>query len=145
MAAYDIVVAPEAARFQFSEVRLGLAPAMISPFCIARLGVVAARRLFLTGERLSAAEALRLGLVDVVADDLDAAFGRIVQDLASGGPEALIAIKKLVADVRDLDGKEALDYTSRMIAELREGEEAQEGMAAFLAKRPAAWGPSEKS
>jgi methylglutaconyl-CoA hydratase len=141
MAACDIVVAAASTRFQFSEVRLGIVPAVISPFCIRRLGQMKAMRLFLTGEPIDAAKALEYGLVDVVAadDELDSALGRVLADLAKAGPKALVAAKELVLTVNRLDGEAALDYTADLIASLRVSDEAVEGMTAFLEKRPAAW------
>ena len=141
MAACDIVVASDAAKFQFSEVRLGLVPAMISPFCIARLGPVRARRFFLTGEPLDAATAHACGLVDIVtsSEALDSAVATVVGNLRGAGPAALVAAKKLVHDVTPLDGPAALDYTAKLIADLRVTTEAQEGMAAFLDKRKPDW------
>jgi methylglutaconyl-CoA hydratase len=141
MAACDIVVAEPRAHFQFSEVRLGLVPAVISPFCIARLGEVRARRLFLTGERIDAATAERWGLVDIVAGDggLDEATDEVLAAMRMAGPRALVAAKELVSALGRLDGGQVLDYTSSMIARLRASDEAQEGMSAFLEKRPASW------
>lgn len=141
MAACDIVVAAESTRFQFSEVRLGIVPAVISPFCIRRLGAVTAKRLFLTGEPVDARTALGYGLVDIVAADadLDAALDKVLADLGKAGPEALVAAKQLVDTVTQLEGEAALDYTADLIARLRVSDEAVEGMTAFLEKRPAAW------
>jgi methylglutaconyl-CoA hydratase len=142
MAACDIVVAVEEAFFQFSEVRLGLVPAVISPFCIRRIGASTARRLFLTGERVDAATAERIGLVDrcVPSAKLDEAVTSVLSDLLLGGPGALAEAKKLVAAVSNLPPRDVLSYTAECIARLRAGEEAQEGMRAFLEKRPASWG-----
>jgi len=149
LAACDVVVASDAAFFQFSEVRLGLVPAVISPFCIRRLGPAVAKRLFLTAERFSADVALRLGLVDVVATagDLDAAVTRVCADLLLGGPEALAAAKQLVDAVAGREPQEALADTADRIARLRASEEGQEGMSAFLEKRGPSWsrGPSRSS
>lgn len=145
MAACDIVVAAEGTRFQFSEVRLGIVPAVISPFCIRRLGVTVARRLFLTGEAIDAKTALGYGLVDIVAADveLDAAVSRVCTDLGKAGPNALIAAKALVDEVSRLGIDGALDYTADLIARLRVSDEAVEGMTAFLEKRPASWVPGK--
>jgi methylglutaconyl-CoA hydratase len=145
MAACDIVVAAEGTRFQFSEVRLGIVPAVISPFCIRRLGVTVARRLFLTGEAVDAKTALAYGLVDIVAADgeLDAAVSRVCTDLGKAGPNALIAAKALVDEVSRLGIDGALDYTADLIARLRVSDEAVEGMTAFLEKRPASWVPGK--
>jgi len=141
MAACDIVVAAESTRFQFSEVRLGIVPAVISPFCIRRLGAVVAKRLFLTGEPIDARAALGYGLVDIVAADasLDEALAKVLGDLGKAGPEALVAAKRLVDTVTQLGGEAALEYTADLIARLRVSDEAVEGMTAFLEKRPAAW------
>ena len=141
MAACDIVVASEDAFFQFSEVRLGLVPAVISPFCIRRIGASAARRLFLTGERITAAEARAIGLVDrvVASGELDRAVEEVVDSLLLGGPHALSEAKKLVSAVSNLSPKDVLSYTAECIARLRASDEAQEGMRAFLEKRPAGW------
>lgn len=145
MAACDIVVAAEGTRFQFSEVRLGIVPAVISPFCIRRLGVTVARRLFLTGEAIDARTALAYGLVDIVAADgeIDAAVSRVCSDLGKAGPNALIAAKALVDEVSRLGIDGALDYTADLIARLRVSDEAVEGMTAFLEKRPASWVPGK--
>jgi methylglutaconyl-CoA hydratase len=139
----DVVVASEAASFAFTEVRLGIIPAMISPFVIERLGPARARRLFLTGETFGAAEAAAWGLVDVVTgpDDLDGAVAAVVDRLVRGGPIALAESKRLVRDVVRADATTVADLTSRRIAALRVSEEGQEGMAAFLEKRPPRWVP----
>lgn len=141
MAACDIVIAAASTRFQFSEVRLGIVPAVISPFCIRRLGPNVARRLFLTGEAIDAQAALAYGLVDIVAPDadVDAAVAKVCGDLGKAGPNALVAAKLLVEKVSHLAPAEALDYTADLIASLRISDEALEGMTAFLEKRPAAW------
>jgi methylglutaconyl-CoA hydratase len=141
MAACDIIVAAESTRFQFSEVRLGIVPAVISPFCIRRLGPVVATRLFLTGEPVDARTALGYGLVDIVAPDaeIDAAVDKVCADLRKAGPNALVAAKELVRRVVELGEANALDYTAELIARLRVSDEALEGMTAFLEKRPASW------
>src|SRR5437870_3908240 len=125
----------------FSEVRLGIAPAMIAPFVIARVGPARARRLFCTGETFGAADALAWGLVDRVAPpaELDAAVSGVVADLAKGGPTAIAEAKKLVRDVTAADPAVVPALTCELIARLRAGEEGQEGMAAFLEKRPPRW------
>ena len=134
VAAADIALASTDAVFAFSETRLGIIPAVISPFVLARIGPGPARRYFLTGERFDAATARRIGLVDDVADDLDAAVERLLDSLLAGGPEAVRAAKRLVLDA-PLDG----DETARRIAERRASLEGQEGLRAFLEKRPPAW------
>lgn len=143
MAACDIVIAAESAFFSFSEVRLGIVPALISPFCIRRLGASVARRLFLTGEKFTAEIAARYGLVDEVAadPDLDRAVERSVGSLLRGGPLALAEAKRLVDKVSDLTLEEALPYTADTLARVRASEEAREGVSAFLEKRRARWAP----
>ncbi len=129
----DIAVAADDAVFAFSEVKLGIIPAVISPFVLARIGPGAARRYFVTGERFAAAEALRIGLVHEVATDLDAAVERVLGELLAAGPKAARAAKKLVLERPD--GPD----TARRIAEQRTTDEGQEGLRAFLEKRPPSW------
>ena len=119
--------------FAFSEVKLGIIPAVISPFALAKIGPSAARRYFVTGERFDAAEALRIGLVHEVVSDLDAALDRVLAELRSAGPRAARAAKRLVLERPD--GAE----TARRIAERRTSEEGQEGLRAFLERRPPDW------
>ncbi len=139
-ACVDIAIAAEDAVFGFSEVRLGLTPAVISPMVVARIGGANARRCFLTGERLDAATALRIGLVDEVAADLDAALERVVGAVLAGGPEAVREAKRLILEPADEE-----DLLARAAAR-RVSAESQEGLRAFLEKRPArlpdgsAWG-----
>ena len=149
--ACDFVVAGPQAFFALSEVRLGLVPGVISPFVVRRLGAARARAAFLLGGRISAADAFRQGLADVLVsasdeDDeaaaIDAAVAKLVAELVCGGPEALAACKLLVDGVAGRDPADVLDFTSQMIAERRGSAEAQEGMAAFLGKRPAPWIPA---
>jgi methylglutaconyl-CoA hydratase len=142
VACCDIVVASAQATFGTTEVRLGLIPSVIGPYVLAAIGPRQARRLMLMGERISAAEALRLGLVHevVAAEQLDAAIERIVGELLKNGPAALAAAKRLI---RDLCGQPIagplIDDTARRIASLRATGEAREGVGAFLEKRPPAW------
>jgi methylglutaconyl-CoA hydratase len=133
VAASDIAIAEPQAQFAFSEVKLGIIPAVISPFALARVGGGNARRYFVTGERFDAETALRIGLVAEVADDLDDAVERVVGELLSAGPQAARWAKRLVRE--QPDGPE----TARWIAERRTSEEGQEGLAAFLEKRPPRW------
>jgi methylglutaconyl-CoA hydratase len=133
VAASDIAVAAPDAIFAFSEVKLGIIPAVISPFALARIGPGAARRYFVTGERFDAETALRIGLVHEVAEDLDAAVERVVGELLSAGPQAARWAKRLVRERPD--GPE----TARWIAERRTSDEGQEGLRAFLEKRHASW------
>jgi methylglutaconyl-CoA hydratase len=141
LAAADVVVASSEAHFAFSEVRLGIIPAVIAPFVIARIGAARARRLFCTGETFGAAEGLAWGLVDRVAPaaDLDGAVAAVVGDLLRGGPMALAEAKALVRDLAAAPPSVAPALTAERIARLRASDEGQEGMAAFLEKRPPRW------
>ncbi len=133
VAAVDVAVAAPDAVFAFSEVKLGIIPAVISPFALAKIGPSAARRYFVTGERFDAATALRIGLVHEVASDLDDAVDRVVGELLSAGPLAARWAKRLVRERPD--GPE----TARWIAERRTSAEGQEGLRAFLEKRRPDW------
>ena len=133
VACCDIVVAEPEAQFAFSEVKLGIVPAVISPFALAKIGPSAARRYFVTGERFDAATAFRIGLVHGVAEDPDSVVERLVDELLSAGPEAARHAKRLV-----LDKPDGL-ATERRIAERRTSEEGQEGLRAFLDKRKPSW------
>lgn len=141
MASCDVIVAAESAFFAFSEVRLGIVPALISPFCVRRLGVAAAKRLFLTGQRISAADARAVGLVDEVAPDaeLDQATSRVTGWLTEGGPEALAEAKRLIASITGMTMEAALPFTADTLARVRASAEAREGVSAFLEKRPPSW------
>jgi methylglutaconyl-CoA hydratase len=142
VACCDIAVAAADARFGTTEVRLGLIPAVIGPYVVAAIGIRQARRLMLTGERITAVEAARIGLVhDVVpSDQLDGAIAALLDDLLKGGPGAIAAAKHLLRDLagRSIDA-ELIDDTARRIAALRATMEAREGVAAFLDKRPPGW------
>jgi methylglutaconyl-CoA hydratase len=133
VACCDVVIAEPAAQFAFSEVKLGIVPAVISPFALAKIGPSAARRYFLTGERFSAGEALRIGLIHEVTDDLDGAVERVVRELSTAGPSAARAAKDLAR------APQSADETARLIAAHRTSEEGQEGLHAFLEKRPPSW------
>jgi len=133
VACSDIAVAAHDAVFAFSEVKLGIIPAVISPFALAKIGPSAARRYFVTGEKFDAETALRIGLVQGVAEDLDGAVDAIVAELRSAGPEAARHAKKLVLERPDGLG------TERRIAQRRTSDEGQEGLRAFLEKRDAGW------
>lgn len=141
LAAADLVVAAAEATFAFTEVRLGIVPAMIAPFVIARVGPARARRLFLTAETFGAADALAWGLADrvVPAAELDAAVAAVAADLAKGGPAALAEAKMLVDDVVASPASLVPELTAARIARLRASTEAQEGMSGFLEKRPPRW------
>jgi methylglutaconyl-CoA hydratase len=144
LAACDVIVASENTVFALAEVKLGLIPAVISPYVIARMGASAARRYFLTGERFSAHVALRLGMVHEVvpAERLDATVGEVARQFLSAGPKAVQHCKELIRKVAAGRGEVTSplqQYTVKKIAELRSGPEAQEGMKAFLEKRKPAW------
>lgn len=137
----DIVVASERATFAFSEARLGILPAVISPFVVARIGPAHARELFLTGERIDATRAQAVGLVNhVVAEaDLDAAVAERVGQLLQAAPGAQAAAKELLRTVAFRPAEEVRDYTAELIAARRAGDEGREGMSAFLEKRKPWW------
>jgi methylglutaconyl-CoA hydratase len=133
VACADVTVAADDAVFGFSEVKLGIVPAVISPFVLPKIGPSAARRYFLTGERFGAHEAHRIGLVHEVATDLDEAVDRIVREALSSGPEALRAAKRLVRE------RPAGSEAAHVAAARRTSAEGQEGLRAFLERRPPAW------
>jgi methylglutaconyl-CoA hydratase len=133
VACADIAVAAPDAVFAFSEVKLGIIPAVISPFALAKIGPSAARRYFITGEKFDAETAMRIGLVHGVDEDLDGAVDAIVGELRSAGPEAARHAKKLVLERPDGLG------TERRIAQRRTSDEGQEGLHAFLDKRNPGW------
>jgi len=137
----DIVVAAEDAIFGFTEVKLGIIPAVICPFALAKIGQSAARELFLTGARFSAARAREIGLVHGVVDaaDLDRVVDKHVNDVLSSGPRAVTAAKALIAAVASSDAGAATEHTVESIARQRVSIEGQEGMRAFLEKRTPAW------
>jgi methylglutaconyl-CoA hydratase len=133
VACCDIVVAEPTAQFAFSEVKLGIVPAVISPFALAKIGTSAARRYFVTGERFSAVVALRIGLIHEVTDDLEEAVERVVGELRAAGPDAARAAKDLAR------APQSAEETARLIAAHRTSAEGQEGLRAFLEKRPPNW------
>jgi methylglutaconyl-CoA hydratase len=137
----DVVVAEENAVFGFTEVKLGILPAVISPFALAKIGRSAARELFLTGARFSAARAREIGLVHAVvpAAELDSAVNDYVREFLTGGPDAIAAAKALIANVWGWPFSEAAPKTAAAIAQRRVSAEGQEGLRAFLEKRPAGW------
>jgi methylglutaconyl-CoA hydratase len=144
VACCDIAVAADGAIFGLTETRLGLAPAIISPYVFRRIGESQARRYFLTGERFDANHARRMGLVHEVVEsqNLDAEIQRLSIAIAKGGPQSVMAAKKLIfhAADHDVDAQLRLDQmTARLIARLRVGAEGQEGMRAFLDRRKPAW------
>lgn len=144
-AALDISIASEDVKFGFTEVRLGVAPAIISVVCLPKMRHGEAMEAFLRGNRFPASRAAELGLINraVPAEQLDAAVEEVLADLRKGGPTALGFAKRLVYDVPRMEQQEAFQWTSRHSAELFAGEEAKEGMAAFLQKRSASWAESD--
>ena len=142
VAACDMAVSVDTAWYCLSEVKIGLAPATISPYVIRAMGARAAQRYFLTAERFTAAEAHRIGFVHevVAADALDAKVDELLKALTSASPAAVVACKTLVADVvgRDIDAG-LIAYTVEAIADIRASTEGREGVQAFLNKRKPAW------
>ena len=137
----DSVVAVERAKFAFSEVRLGILPAVISPFVIAKIGPANSRELFLTGERFSAEQAKQIGLLQhVVAEEaLDEKVAERVEALLQGAPGAQAAGKELIRAVAFQEKTAVRDYTSNLIAQRRASAEGKEGMSSFLEKRKPRW------
>ena len=139
----DVAITTNTTQFGLSEVKLGILPAVISPYVIAKIGPSHARALFLTGERFDAERALRIGLVHRVIDNdpaqLDAAVYETVTQLKTSGPEAVRECKKLIAHVASHDLVDAIPYTIDAIATRRVSEEGQVGMQAFLEKKLAPW------
>jgi len=140
-AACDVAVAEEGTRFGFPEVRLGIVPAVVSTYVLPKIGVGAARRYFLTGERFGTAEALSMGLIHEVAPagKIDEKVAAVVADLLQGGAQALRAAKRLIREYGARSREQAIEESIRLIAELRVSPEAQEGLAAFLEKRKPEW------
>ncbi len=142
VASCDMAIGTPEAKFCFSEAKLGLSPATISPYVLRAIGERAARRYFLSAEVFGAEEALRIGLLTVLvpAGELDATIEGLLQHLLAGGPQAHAAIKELIRAVagRPVDAALAAD-TARRIAELRVSPEGREGIASFLEKRKASW------
>jgi len=133
VAACDLAVASPGATFAFSEVRLGLVPAVIAVVCLPRLSHADALELFLTGDVFDADRAVTAGLVNVVAEDVDAAVAELVARLRLGAPHALATAKRLVRGPVDFAAMEALSR------EFFAGDDAREGIAAFMEKRPPSW------
>jgi len=141
VAVADIAVASTAASFAFSETRLGILPAVVSPYVVRKIGAARATALFVTGSRIDAKRAHEIGLVERLVEpaDLEAGVGRVLDAIVSGGPKAVNAAKRLV---REVDGRridEIADLTVKRIAEIRVTTEGQEGLRAFLEKRDPHW------
>lgn len=142
VSACDMAVAMESAGFCLSEVKLGLLPAVISPFVLEKIGSSAARRYFLTAERFMAPEAQRIGLISetvTTPQELDQWVETVVAALSANGPEAVAVCKTLIDEVVGFDWEKAMALTTHRIAERRVSAEGQEGMVAFLEKRPPRW------
>jgi methylglutaconyl-CoA hydratase len=137
----DIAIAADDTIFGFTETKLGILPAVIAPFVLAKIGRSHARALALTGERFGARHALAIGLVHEVvpADGLDGAVARICREFESASPSAIAAAKALFAAVEETSYDDSLELTARAIAAQRTSAEGQEGLRAFLERRPAAW------
>jgi methylglutaconyl-CoA hydratase len=137
----DLAIAAEGTTFGFTEARLGIAPAVISPFVLRKIGETHGRALFLTAERFDAQRALAIGLVHQVApaDGLEAAVQVALRHIGQGGPAGVRAAKLMARTVLALDDEEAREMTAATIAGLRVGPEGQEGIRAFLEKRRASW------
>ena len=143
VACCDYAVAEESTIFAFTETRLGLAPAVISPFVLRKVGYSFARAMFLTAERFDANRAYEVGLVHRVVseEELDASVADVVESLLQAGPQALREARSLIDLVLGRDPKEVAELTVRTIARIRVSEEGQEGVASFLEKRPPNWRP----
>lgn len=141
IAACDIVIAASDAVFGFTEAKLGIVPAVISPFVLRKIGQSHARALFTTGERFAAARAAAIGLVHEVVpvEALDAAVQKKIEEILSCGPQATRVAKKIARTVPGLDADQARVWTARTTASIRASDEGQEGLRAFLEKRRAAW------
>jgi methylglutaconyl-CoA hydratase len=140
-AAMDLSVAVEDTRFGFTEVRRGVAPAMISVLCLPKMRSADAAEAMLLGNRMTGADAARLGLVNraVPSGELDATVDAFVSDLLAGGPEALAATKQILVRVPGMPVDEAFAWTAQLSADLFRSDEAREGMRAFLEKRSPDW------
>jgi methylglutaconyl-CoA hydratase len=141
LAVSDIVISADSARLAFSEVKLGIAPAVISPYVVRKIGASWARKLFLTGERFTPMLGREIGLVHTVVapEELDTAVEDTVKELLSGGPYALRACKALARDIGEMDEAAARATTTETIAQLRVSAEGQEGLKAYLEKRKPQW------
>jgi len=141
VAVCDIAIAASRAKFSFSEVKLGLIPACISPYVMKKCGEGNCREFFITGERLVAEKAYRAGLINMVVDldKIDEYIGEIIKNLLSSGPGAIDMCKVLLRKIAEMPFDKARAYTAEAIAKLRISDEGQEGMAAFLEKRKPKW------
>ncbi len=143
VAVCDIAIAADDATFGFTEAKLGIIPAVISPYVVQKIGPAAARELFLTASRFNAKRARRMGLVHKIVpeSDLDSAVDECVQEVLSSAPGAIAAAKALIKDVANRPSADVIGLTTTRIAEQRVSAEGQEGMRAFLQKRKPNWIP----
>ena len=141
VAVADIAIASSEASFAFTETRLGILPAVVSPYVVRKIGAARATALFVTGSRIDAKRAHEIGLVERVVEpsDLDASVGRVLEAIRSGGPKAVNAAKRLVREVEGGRLDEVTDLTVKRIAEIRVSHEGQEGLRAFLERRDPRW------
>jgi methylglutaconyl-CoA hydratase len=142
VAACDIAIAARTATFRLTEVKLGIIPAMISPYVISAMGARMAHRYMLTGEEFDSAEAYRIGFIHDICEEeeLNGKVGQLLAHLYTSGPKAMTAVKELIPLAEHaLITEETVEETSRLIAEIRATPEAQEGLTAFLEKRKTAW------
>ncbi len=141
VAVADIAVASTDASFAFTETRLGILPAVVSPYVVRKIGPARATALFVTGSRIDAKRAHEIGLVErlVEPSELDASVTRVLDAIISGGPKAVNAAKRLVRDVEGQRIEEVAGLTVKRIAEIRVSHEGQEGLRAFLEKRAPRW------
>lgn len=136
----DIVLAQPRSSFCLSEVKIGLIPAVISPYVVRTIGERQSRRYMLTAERFFADEAQKLGLVNDVVDDFEEPLNNLLDALLANSPQAVTACKELIRNVGSRPiNKDVREHTIKAIAEIRVSDEGQEGLSAFLEKRPAAW------
>jgi methylglutaconyl-CoA hydratase len=141
VAVADIAVASTEASFAFTETRLGILPAVVSPYVVRKIGPARATALFVTGSRIDAKRAHEIGLIErlVEPSDLDGAIGRVLDAIISGGPKAVNAAKRLVREIEGRSIDEVVDLTVKRIAEIRVSHEGQEGLRAFLERRDPRW------
>lgn len=137
----DVVIAHEEAKFGFSEVKLGMAPSVISPFVVRKIGIPNARRYFLTGERFGGETAQEIGLVNAVYDEKSKSeiYKSFLKHFLTNAPEAMAHVKKLLRLNWQSSGEELTRFTAEQISDLRASKEAQEGIKAFFEKRPASY------
>ena len=142
LAACDFVYCADDTKFAFSEVKLGIVPATISPYVTKRIGEYGSRELMITGKRFSGKEAEWFRLVNksLPLEELDLYLNSVIDTLMTSGPDAMAACKNLIFNIsNNLTFEQSIDYTAKLIAELRASEEGQEGMSSFLEKRKPNW------